>query len=336
MGSLKGVRVPPNKRIAVKQGCDIERHLDQSWYRGEHCNFIASKINLTEHQAIDRYIVHGWAPTEPFISKQHSITAFGSCFAYNVSKYLWERGYKVNFGADPADSSLVGTHEFRRDLMQVYVINCGAGLNTSFAVRQQFEWAYDIREFSEDLWYDAEKQLCKPTYDIKRATRDVFDTTDIFILTLGLAEVWYSKASNEVFWRAIPQNKFDPERHGFRVSTVQENNENLETIYSIIRAARPEATLIVTLSPVPLNATFRPVSCITANAVSKSILRVAIDEFCRAHQNDSRLFYFPSYEIVKEFFSDPYGDDNRHVKPEIISEVMATFHRHYLLDTPEQ
>ncbi|SIR27785.1 GSCFA family protein [Rhizobium sp. RU35A] len=82
------------------------------------------------------------------------------------------------------------------------------------------------------------------------------------------------------------------------------------------------------MSPIPLMATFRPISCLTANSVSKSILRSAVDEMIR-ESTDSRLHYFPSYEIVKDFFADPFEADNRHPRAEVIDFIMNTFERHF-------
>jgi hypothetical protein len=72
----------------------------------------------------------------------------------------------------------------------------------------------------------------------------------------------------------------------------------------------------------------RPVSCITANSASKSILRVAVDELMRNNMN--KVFYWPSYEIVKEFHVDSYMEDGRHIKPEIVKQIMRLFHKYYL------
>ena len=141
--------------------------------------------------------------------------------------------------------------------------------------------------------------------------------------------MWHSKLTGEVFWRAIPAHRFDPERHGFRLSSVAENVDNLAAIRRIIRGHRPNATIVFTLSPIPLHATFRPISCVTANSVSKATLRVALDELMRAHADDENLFYFPAYEIVREAFGDPFLEDNRHIKPEILQAVMTTFERMY-------
>lgn len=166
---------------------------------------------------------------------------------------------------------------------------------------------------------------------IRDATRQIFDATDVFIFTLGLSEVWYDKLTDEVFWRAIPSQVYDPERHGFRVLGTDENRANLKRVYELIRLHRPEASIIFTLSPVPLAATFRPVSCITANSVSKASLRVAIDELMRENEADAGLHYFPSYEIVKDFLESPMEDDLRHPTRKTVDFIMRTFQRTFLM-----
>jgi hypothetical protein len=151
--------------------------------------------------------------------------------------------------------------------------------------------------------------------------------TRVFILTLGLSEIWFDKVSGRAFWRAIPMHLFDESRHAFRVSTVAENLANLAEISDLVERHVPGATIVFTLSPIPLMATFRPISCITANSASKAILRVAIDELMR--QQRPRIHYFPSYEIVKDVYVDAFQDDYRHLKPAVIDFIMSTFARHY-------
>jgi hypothetical protein len=83
---------------------------------------------------------------------------------------------------------------------------------------------------------------------------------------------------------------------------------------------------VISLSPVPLTATYRPVSCVVADSVSKARLRVAIDTFCSRH---SEVVYMPSYEIVTKLTQNPYGPDNRHVREEVVARVMRTFMANY-------
>lgn len=146
-----------------------------------------------------------------------------------------------------------------------------------------------------------------------------------------MSEVWYDRQTGDAFWRGIPSAQFDPDRHGFRVLGVEENRANLERVHEIIRHHRPDASIITTLSPVPLVATFRPVSCITANAVSKASLRVAIDEMMRAHPDDRALFCFPTYEMVTAVIPDAMDDDLRHPRKEVITRIMEEFRSAYLI-----
>ena len=60
-----------------------------------------------------------------------------------------------------------------------------------------------------------------------------------------------------MLWRAVPSNVYDPSRHHFRVTTVDENVANLRRIVELIRSHVPQASIVFTLSPVPLAATFR-------------------------------------------------------------------------------
>lgn len=298
----------------VRDGSESKFH--GSWYRGTSTNFMPSKADLEVSDAIDRYVLPGWVPERPFIERSSMITSFGSCFAVHVTRYLHKRGYRV-----------VG-HDWT--VHNSHIIRFGEGMVNSFAIRQQIEWGLEARPFPEGLWFGGNKEIASPDETVRQDTEAILRSTDVFIITLGLSEIWYDKESGEAFWRAIPASLFDESRHGFRVSSVEENKENLSTIHSIIRKHRPEAHLVFTLSPVPLVATFRPISCITASAVSKSILRVALDEFFR-ESDDPLVHYFPSYEIVKEFSVDPYTSDNRHPKPEVIDSILQAFERHYCI-----
>ena len=301
-------------RVRYQVGADVPRKADGSWFRGEHCHFIPSQKNLSEHDAIDQYIVKGWTPEAPFITHEHAILAFGSCFAQEVKKRLRHSGYRV-----------LG----RVANEQVPVVRQAAGINNTFAIRQQLEWAFEGKSPNEPLWWDQNRRQVEARESDRTRTREIFEQTDVFIITLGLSEVWHNKQTGEVFWRAIPRHHYDPEVHGFKVSTVTENLENLRVTQRLIRTHNPDAHIIFTLSPVPLVATFRPVSCVTANSVSKAILRVAVDELLRTTEDD-HLHYWPSYEIVKDFFREPYQEDNRHVKREVVDTIMDRFDRYYL------
>jgi hypothetical protein len=303
--------------ITVREDGDVAQ-FNGSWYRGPNTNFIPNKKRVRAENGFDKFIAKGWAPAAPFISKDHSITSFGSCFAIHITNHLARAGYKVPIRNPKITDS--------------YVVTFGEGLVNTFAIRQQMEWGFGDKKFDNQLWFGKNKEVVGVDENVRLATEKLFLETDVFIFTLGLSEIWYNKLNGEALWGSVPTDIYDEDIYGFRVSTVQENLENLIAIRNVIRKYRPDAKMIVTLSPVPLMATFRPISCLTASSVSKSILRVAIDEFMRSQPDDQHdTFYYPSYEGILNCFDDPFKDDNRHPKDEHIAVMLNNFMKYYCL-----
>lgn len=279
-----------------------------SFYRGESVNFFPKDGSLATPSAIEEYFVKGWVPAAGFVAKDTPVVAFGSCFAANISKYLHARDYNVLTKKDERS----------------YVTTMGDGIVHTFAIRQQFEWAWLNKTPSVELWHGYKAEEFGYDEEARQATRDLFNAAEVFVITLGLSEIWYDEPTGEVFWRAVPAHKIDPSRHKFRVSTQAENKANLHEIRRLIRAHRPDAKILFSLSPIPLTATFRPVSCMTANSVSKAVLRSALDEFIREAQ-DENLFYFPSYEVVMHGFNNQWLADRKHVYTHVLDFNMKIF-----------
>ncbi|MEO1537752.1 MAG: GSCFA domain-containing protein [Pseudomonadota bacterium] len=291
----------------------------RTWFRGEHTNFNPKLDQIMAVDGPENFVLQGWLPETPTIDKTTQITAFGSCFAANISNWLSERNFRVLNKAE--------------DSARAYVVTMGEGMVNSFVIRQQFEWAWENRVFDQPLWHGYKAEEYGYDEEVRRETKRIFDETEVFILTFGLSEVWYDEPTGNVFWRTIPKEVYDPSRHKFRLSTVEENRDNIRAIYDLIRKYRPDAKVIVTLSPVPLIATFRDVSCITANSVSKATLRVAVDEVVRDVRDDGRLFYWPSYELVTDVFRSPYRSDRRHVRPVVLNYIMRLFETAWCKDS---
>jgi len=291
----------------------------RTWFRGENMNILPHNRSFYRPNGMDKFVLEGWMPKEPCINVNTQITAFGSCFAANISNYLSRRNYAVMNKAEDAG--------------RAYVVACGEGMVNSFVILQQFEWAWENKNFDQELWhgYDAESYGYDP--EVQKQTKEMFDNTDVFVLTFGLSEIWYDEVTSNVFWRTIPKDVYDPKRHKFRVSTVEENAANMRKIYDLIRKNRPDAKIIYTLSPIPLQATFRDNSCITSNAVSKGIMRVAIDEVVREKRDEGVLHYWPSYEMITEAFGQPYKHDRRHPEEDVLEYIMKLFERNWCVDS---
>ena len=120
----------------------------------------------------------------------------------------------------------------------------------TFTVLEQLSWAFENKNIEKNTWYYSPNESASSDDSIRKQTLQALKLVDVFIITVGLSEVWYDKLNNQVFWKAIPSSEFDDNKHGFRVSTVDENTENLKNIYKVIKKHLPDSKVIFTLSPI--------------------------------------------------------------------------------------
>lgn len=258
-------------------------------------------------------VCDGWLPPKPFITKDHLITAFGSCFAINIEEHLRKNGYRTSTqGYISQTSSLL--------------VKCGEGFVNTFSILNQLEWLWEGKSNAIEIWLKYDGKVQKWIDDSQEAGLELLNSTDVFIITLGLAEVAYHKQTGNVLWAGVPESEWKTGEYDYRLTSVSENQSNLVRIVKLIRKYRGNIPIVFTLSPIPLLMTFRPVSCVTANSVSKAILRVAID----AVMGDQHLFYWPAYEIVTAYTPNPWREhDVRHPRIEVIDDVCRAFMRAY-------
>ena len=281
-----------------------------SWYLGGTVHTVPKKAAFR----IDS-ILEGWVPHEPPISESSRVIGVGSCFARYFILWLAENGFNRNPDSSPYNA----------------LMRYGATFESPAVIAQQFRWAFDEFDSREALWIGKDKEIFEASEERKRIVRETLQRTDVLIVTLGLSEVWYDRMSGEPLWRALTRRHYDPARHVFRVESIANTKRMLEKIEDIRSRHLSAMKIVYTVSPVRMTATFRPVSAITANSASKAILRAALDEFLREHEAlvNRQLFYFPSYEIVHDYFRDPFEEDNRHVTSFVAANVVRTFASRY-------
>lgn len=155
---------------------------------------------------------------------------------------------------------------------------------------------------------------------VRRAAR-----ADLVILTLGLIEAWVHRESgftaNHAGATFLARQR---DAFAFRRIGQAETVRCLETIRDTLRRHH-EGTfrMIVTVSPVPLIATFTDQDVIVANMDSKATLRAAAMEFVARHDD---VHYFPSYEMVMA--SNPkraWQNDRLHVRAGMVAHVIDGF-----------
>jgi hypothetical protein len=256
-------------------------------------------------------LLEGWLPAEPLIGPETRVIAFGSCFAARFAQWLAEHGYNLGFDSS-SDQSIVRSP-----------------LETPSVVAQQFRWAFGELDSDLAFWMRPDRQRVEATEEHRLALHETLVQADVIIVTLGLSELWVDTVSGEPIWRVPPRELQD--RYAFKVASLAETLGALETIHRIRLAHMPDLKIIYTVSPQRLTATFRGISAIVANTVSKAILRAAVDEFLRAYPEElnAHYFYFPGYEIANELFRDSLFEDNMHIRDRVAAAVLDVFARSY-------
>lgn len=282
----------------------------------------------------------------PFtIGKDDRVATAGSCFAQHVSRALARDGFNYyvveaappGLGAERAAEANFGTFSARYG--NVY---------TARQLLQLFDRAYGTFEPRDSVWTRPDRRFADPFRaqiepagfatpdDVVRAreqhlaaVRTMFETLDVFVFTLGLTEAWRSKHDGAVFPTApgVAAGGMDADEYEFHNFTVAEVVADLDAFVRRLDGVNPRARIILTVSPVPLIATYEPRHVLTSTVYSKSVLRAAADEIERRH---GHVFYFPSYEIITGAFSRGayFGPDLRSIEQAGVDHVMRLFLAH--------
>ncbi|GAB6141989.1 hypothetical protein JCM14076_27180 [Methylosoma difficile] len=154
---------------------------------------------------------------------------------------------------------------------------------------------------------------------------------DVVVLTLGLSEVWFDKQSSLYLNIAITPElvKRYPGRFEFHVFDYSKTLSYLNEIYALLdKHLKPGFRLMLTVSPVPLNVTYRSQDVLISNAYSKAVLRASVEEFIIDKAN---VNYFPSYEFVSLTNAEIVWseDDFRHIHESFIDFIMANVMAQY-------
>ena len=274
-------------------------------------------------------------------AREDKFYAIGSCFARGIEHALTGRGVAVESMAP----------EFAK-LQPVNKEVTGLGFTNkynTFSILSDLRWALDpdaafpvdsIFQVTESTWFDPHST---PTLELAGfsetlSRRALMQTVAKrvahchgLIITLGLVEVWRD-CEADVYTNSTPIRsvlKPNPNRYEFHLTSFVENWDSLESIHALLtRYGHPDLRIVISVSPVPLMATFSKMDVVVANSYGKSLLRTLAQEWAAAHQN---VDYFPSYEIVQN--SDRaavWESDLRHVRGAAVQHIMDLFLQSYL------
>ncbi|BEV01874.1 GSCFA domain-containing protein [Novosphingobium olei] len=280
------------------------------------------------------------------IGERDKIATAGSCFAQHVARFLANAGF-----------DFLVTEKPHPVLSQGVAAKLNYGLFTARygniystrQLRQLLERAYGIFEPIDDAWQRSDGRFVDPfrpqilpggyvTPDELRldraihlaAVRQAIEQMDIFVFTLGLTETWCDRRDGAVYPLApgVAGGTYEDSIHEFHNLDVTEVAADLQWSLDFIRTKNPTVRFILTVSPVPLNATAIDRHVAVSTAYSKAVLRVAAEQVVASNE---LCDYFPSYEIITSPFTRAayFEDDAREIRETGVKHVMSLFLKHY-------
>jgi len=281
-----------------------------------------------------------WQPKFTISTTDKVITA-GSCFAQHIGAWLKNNGFAF-YDAEPLPyfvsedvaanfgygiySARYGNQYTPKQMLQT--LRRGFGdfepeddywLNKSGKIIDPFRPQVEPNGFEsiEHLHQDRQHHFS--------AVRNAFKEAQVLVFTLGLTECWQSSKDQAVFplCPGVIAGEYAIEDYVFNNLSIDETRTDLEQFIEELVSINPRLKIILTVSPVPLVASFDGDHVLSASSYSKSVLRVACEEI--ANKNN-HVLYFPSYEIITGPQAPNYfAEDKRSVTMEGVNQVMSIF-----------
>jgi hypothetical protein len=280
------------------------------------------------------------------IGRGDPVVTAGSCFAQHVARHLAGNGF--NFLVTEKAHPVIPQDVAERFNYGLFSARYG-NIYTARQLKQLLQRAYGLFEPVESIWRTREGHLVDPFRpqiqeggfvsedelgaDRQRhfaALRSAIESMSVFVFTLGLTETWMDVRDGSVFPLApgVAGGEFEESLFVFHNFGVDGVTADMQWSIDFIRERNPAARFLITVSPVPLNATAVDRHVFVSTTYSKAVLRVAAEAVC---EQNALCDYFPSYEIITSPYARGryYGPDCREVTEAGVQHVMATFLRHY-------
>jgi hypothetical protein len=279
------------------------------------------------------------------ISQEDAIVTLGSCFAQHLSRFVRESGFnylsremkpKNDVSLEPVDAM---TQNFSALYGNVYTAKQALQL-----VQRSQGWEPSESVWSKDgRYYDPYRPTVfsngfpnpETVFDERSShlsiVAQLFQACDVVVFTLGLTEGWVSKTDGAVFPIApgVVAGSFCEDLHSFVNFSYREVLADISDFCLTLKQINPKIKIILTVSPVSLNATFEKQNVLVSSTYSKSVLRAAAGEIVSTYEF---VDYFPSFEIIinPQNHCRYLEDDLRNVTALGVKKVMALFKKHYM------
>ncbi len=270
------------------------------------------------------------------VSPEAKIFAIGSCFARNLeTAFLQEKTQIIS--ADPDSEVLEIKTNLKVGSLNKY---------NPISIQQELAWASGAETFPAGAFVEYAGKYCdlsvraqsrQGSLELMQSRREQLRAhfarafeADLVVVTLGLIEAWRDRETGLVLAEAPSPRLLQqyPERFAFEVLSYEDCLQALQAVWGLLQAhGKPDAKLLVTVSPVALLRTFSGQDVIVANMMSKSILRAVAGAWAAATES---IDYFPSYEAA--MLSDPnlvWMADRRNISDFMVAQIVGEFARRY-------
>ncbi|NPD15183.1 GSCFA domain-containing protein [Xinfangfangia sp. D13-10-4-6] len=273
------------------------------------------------------------------IRPEDKVATYGSCFAQHIGRALKANGYQWHITEKPpvglSDPEKFGYNVFSSRTANIY---------TTSLLLQWVKWAIEAESPPAEVWNDkgrsvdpfrpkiepagfvSDEEMRLSRKQVIKSFRDSITGSDVFVFTLGLTESWVNSGLGYEYpmCPGTAGGTFDAKNHQFVNHDYEMALSNLSQAIDLMRSVNGNLKFLVTVSPVPLTATYTDNNVIVATMESKSILRAVAAKISKMHDF---VDYFPSYEIINSpVFKGVFFDPNqRNVNHAGVDFVMKNF-----------
>ena len=278
------------------------------------------------------------------IREDDSIMTMGSCFAQHLSKWLLQNGY--NLLCKETDSEM-GGGVFSANYGNVYTVQQASQLfDRAFGTwKANDEVDQDtVGRFYDPLRPSAHPQgmltadeILSDRHSHENVVRELFLSADVLVFTLGLTEAWVRKSDRAVLPLApgVAAGEYRSEAYEFHNFSYEEVQRELRALIKKVSDVNDSCKILLTVSPVPLAATYEPRHVAVSSVASKAILRAVVENLLSDCEN---VEYFPSFEIfmTPSIGAGYFDHDARNVTPLGVAHAMRIFEKHFVHQSHEQ
>lgn len=275
------------------------------------------------------------------INQDSAIATAGSCFAQHIAKNLRLGGYKVldvEQCPDSVPDEIAKSYGYRlysgrygniytvRQLLQLVKQALRIEPPRHLVWQRDGKFFDALRPSVEPNGLDSVEEVIEHRIEHLRLVRKLLTQANLMIFTMGLTESWVHKESGIVLPTApgTIAGSYSAKEYEFVNFTYPEILEDFVQVKSALESLNPAYKFLVTVSPVPLTATYCDQHVLSSTMYSKSVLRAVSGQLCNEFNN---VDYFPSYELIASHFSKGFFYDSnlRTVSEAGVANVMRVF-----------